>query len=231
VSNPDKINISGKEGYFEHKISKPLTRSMIQAAMAKTMSNHGAARYLNVSFNHYKKFARLYFDEETGKSLFEIHKNPSGKGIPKLLPGSLHKRPLIELVEGRLSVDKYNPEKLRIRLVQEGWLLEECHQCGFKERRVLDYKIPLLLRFKDGNKKNYRLENIEHLCYNCYFLTVGDVFTERDVKSIEQFAPLKGSESDTAEWGLDDYQLQRLRELGLEDFPAPDDGSEFISKW
>lgn len=231
MSNHDKVNLSGHDGYFEHKNSKPLTRPMIEAAMGKTMSNHGAARYLNVSFSHYKKFAKLYFDQETGKSLYEIHKNPSGKGIPKLLPGTERKRPLIDLVEGRLPIDKYNPEKLRIRLVQEGWLLEECHQCGFKERRVLDYKIPLLLRFKDGNKKNYRLENIEHLCYNCYFLTVGDVFTDRDIKNIEHYAPLRAAESDTADWGLDEYQLQRLRELGLEDFPPLDDGSEFISKW
>ena len=37
---------------------------------------------------------------------------------------------------------------------------EECAECGFKERRVLDYKMPLILHFKDKNKKNYRQENI-----------------------------------------------------------------------
>ena len=32
------------------------------------------------------------------------------------------------------------------------------YECGFKERRVFDYKMPLLLHFKDKNKKNYRKE-------------------------------------------------------------------------
>ena len=34
--------------------------------------------------------------------------------------------------------------------------MEECSVCKFHERRVSDYKMPLLLNFKDGNKKNYR---------------------------------------------------------------------------
>ena len=56
----------------------------------------------------------------------------------------------------------------------EGYLEEKCAMCGFEERRVLDYKMPLLLHFKDGNKKNYKLDNIELLYYNHYFLNVGD---------------------------------------------------------
>lgn len=232
MSNPDKINLSGNPNYFDRPNSKPITKAMAVNAIAKTGSNHAAARYLNVSFNHWKKFAKLYIDEESGLSLFEVHKNKQGKGIPKFFGAEKKKAaPLLDIIEGRVSAVHYNPERLRIRMVQEGYLLEECHKCGFKERRVLDYKIPLLLFFKDNNKKNYKLDNVEHLCYNCYFLTVGDVFTERDVKEMEHYAPLKGSETKEAEWGLDDYQLQRLKELGLAEDGPVEDGSEFISKW
>ena len=196
MSNPDKINLSGNPKYFDRPNSKPITKAMAVNAIAKTGSNHAAARYLNVSFNHWKKFAKLYIDEESGLSLFEVHKNKQGKGIPKFFGAEKKKAaPLLDIIEGRVSAVHYNPERLRMRMVQEGYLLEQRHKCGFNERRVLDYKIPLLLFFKDNNKKNYKLDNVEHLCYNYYFLTVGDVFTERDVKEMEHYAPLKGSET------------------------------------
>ena len=35
-------------------------------------------------------------------------------------------------------------------LIQEGYIQEECTSCGFHERRVLDYKIPLIMHFKVG---------------------------------------------------------------------------------
>ena len=55
--------------------AKPLSKEMIVAAMNKTKSNKAAARYLNVSYIHYKKWAKLYKDEATGKTLFEVHLN------------------------------------------------------------------------------------------------------------------------------------------------------------
>jgi molybdenum-dependent DNA-binding transcriptional regulator ModE len=62
---------------------KPFTKEQVLSAMDKTKSVRGAARYLNCSYQHLKKWMKLYKDEATGKTLFESHKNPSGKGIPK----------------------------------------------------------------------------------------------------------------------------------------------------
>ena len=99
--------------------------------------------------------------------------------------------------------------------------------CGFKERRVLDYKMPLLLHFKDGNKSNYLLDNIELLCYNHYFLTVGDIFNDKDIKQIESHKEHTGT-SEKIEWEVDEYHLQRLKELGLDD--DEDDVNQYISR-
>jgi len=192
----------------------PLTKEQILAAMAKTKSNMAAARYLNVSYQHYKKWAKIYEANEEGfKTLFDQHKNQSGKGIPKFLRGNGKEPALIDIIEGRANATSFSPEKIKYRLITEGYLLEECAQCGFSERRVLDYKMPLLLHFKDGNKKNYRKENIELLCYNHYFLTVGDIFTEKQIQGIEDHVPVNQGQ---VEWELDDYQKQRLIELGLD---------------
>ena len=206
--------------------AKPLSKEMIVAAMNKTKSNRAAARYLNVSYVHYKRWAKIYKATKDGfDNLFDQHLNPSGKGIPKFLKSTGKEPALIDIIEGRVDASSFSPDKLKYRLITEGYLLEECSMCGFHERRVLDYKMPLLLHFKDGNKKNYRKENIELLCYNHYFLTVGDIFSDKQIKGIEDHVPVNKGD---VEWELDEYQKQRLTELGLH--KEEDDEFNFISR-
>ena len=204
--------------------AKPLKHELILAAMAKTKSNLAAARYLNCSYQHYKKWAKLY-ESKTHDNLFEEHKNQSGKGIPKFLRVGGKEPALLDLIEGRANASSFSPEKIKYRLITEGYLEEKCSQCGFLERRVLDYKIPILLHFKDNNKKNYHLENLEMLCYNHFFLTVGDIFTNKQIEGIEDHKPVNQGK---VEWEVDDYHLERLKELGLGD--DGDDGLDIISR-
>ena len=194
--------------------AKPLTKEQIVAAQSQTLSNMAAARWLNCSYQHYKKWAKLYKDGDNGKTLFEKHLNPSGKGIPKFLRSSGKEPALLDIIEGRANASSFTPAKIKYRLITEGYLEEKCAMCGFQERRVLDYKMPLLLHFKDNNKKNYKLDNIELLCYNHYFLTVGDIFSDKQVEGIEDHKPVNQGK---VEWEVDDYHLERLKELGLGD--------------
>ena len=203
--------------------AKPLSKEQIIAAMSQTLSNRAAARYLNVSYIHYKKWAKLY-ESDTHDNLFEQHKNQSGKGIPKFLRNNGKEPALVDIIEGRVDASSFSPDKIKYRLITEGHLLEECAVCRFNERRVSDYKMPLLLNFKDGNKKNYRKENIELLCYNHYFLTVGDIFTDKQIKGIEDHKPVNQG---NVEWELDDYQLQQLEKLGLSN---NNDEEDYISR-
>ena len=200
--------------------AKPLSKAQIEAAQSQTLSNMAAARYLHVSYQHYKRYAKLY-------KLFDSHTNQSGKGIPKFLKGTGKKPALMDIIEGKVSAAHFEPAKIKYRLIEEGYVSEQCTMCGFKERRVLDYKMPLLLHFKDGNKSNYLLDNIELLCYNHYFLTVGDIFNEKDIKQIESHQEHFGT-SEKVEWEVDDYHLQRLKELGLDD--DEDDTNQYISR-
>ena len=201
--------------------AKPLSKVQILAAQAKTKSNMAAARYLHVSYQHYKKWAKLY-------KLFDSHKNQSGKGIPKFLKGPKKMPHMLEIIEGRIAASSFDPNKLKYSLIEQGYLSEECTVCKFKERRVLDYKIPLLLHFQDGNSNNYSLDNVQLLCYNHYFLTVGDIFNDKDVKQIESKQEHFGT-SEKVEWEVDDYHLQRLKELGL-DSDNEDDPNQYISR-
>ena len=191
---------------------KHLSKEDIVRAQKHTLSNRAAARYLNVSYNHYKRWAKLYQDEDKGKDLFDKHINQSGKGIPKFLTNGKKDPALMDIIEGRVDPSHFNADKIKYRLITEGYVEEQCGQCNFSERRVLDYKMPLLLNFKDKNKKNYRLDNIELLCYNHYFLFVGDIFSEKQVENIENH---KSSNTGEVDWEVDSYHLERLKELGL----------------
>lgn len=206
------------------------TKEQIISAMDKTKSVRGASRYLNCSYQHLKKWMKFYKDETTGLTLFETHKNQSGKGIPKFLshaPFGRKDPAILDIINGVVDPSNFNPQKIKYRMIEGGYLKEECYTCGFHERRVLDYKIPLLMHFKNGNKQNYTLENVEMLCYNCYYLAVGDLFTGKQIEGIEDHKPLNNSQVD---WEVDSYTEQRLRELGLYDSKPLDDGSEYISR-
>jgi hypothetical protein len=206
---------------------KPFLKDDIERAMRMTKSNRAAARYLNCSYTHYKQYAKNFTDEN-GITLFEKHLNQSGKGISKFLPNRGKEPALVDIIEGRVSVDSYTPEKLKNRLIQESYLEECCANCGFAERRVIDYKVPLILNFKDSNKKNWRIENLELLCYNHYFLYIGNIFTDKQVQHIEDYNP-STYQSDVT-WELDDYYNEHLKNLGISSTGSNSEpGSEFIS--
>jgi 5-methylcytosine-specific restriction endonuclease McrA len=193
--------------------AKPLSKQLIVGAMNKTKSNRAASRYLGVSYIHYKKWAKNY-DSKTHDNLFEQHKNQCGKGIPKFLNNGKKIPAVMDIIEGRIDSSHFDAAKIKDKLIAEGLLEECCTHCSFKERRVLDYKVPLIMHFKDGSKKNYKLDNVELLCYNCYFLQVGNIFNNKQIQGLEEHKPINESQVD---WKVDDYHLQRLKELGLEE--------------
>ena len=207
------------------KQKKILTKEKILEAQSRTRSNRAAARYLHVSYPHYKMYASMYKDEESGKTLYQKHANPSGRGIPKFLKIKGKEPALIDMLEGRIPIDHFTPEKIKDRILSEGLLEEKCVRCGLTEKRVIDAKAPLILHFKDGNKRNYRLDNIDLVCYNCYFLYIGNVFSGKEIQSLEDYNTGKLVQQPT--WELDDYYIEHLRELGLYD-EAYVSGSEYI---
>jgi hypothetical protein len=208
-------------------LPKPLSKEQILAAMSQTLSNRSAARYLNVSYQHYKKWAKLYEATKEGyPSLFEQHLNQQGLGIAKYLKNSKKQPALLDIIEGRVPMTSHTPEKMKKRLIEEGFLNEECYNCGFHERRLLDYKVPIILHFKDNNKKNYRIENLEFLCYNCYYLTIGDIFTGKDLTQLEDHKPVSNT-TEAINFEMDDYTLQRMKELGLYDPPKSDSDDDY----
>ena len=206
-----------------------LSESVIRNAMKATQSNFQAARYLNMTIETYRKYAKLYIDQETGLTLYELHKNDSGKGIKKISWKNEISLQKIDEILGRDNYRAVDAQKLKNRLIYEGKLNTDCYRCGHHEKRVVDYKQPLLLSFKDGNKNNWKHNNLEMLCYNCYFLFVGNLFSDKQIKRLEDMSATinKAAEVD---WDIDDNFLAHFKDTGLEGDENYEEGDEFITR-
>lgn len=196
-------------------------------AMKMTKSVRAASRYLNCSYQHIKPYFKAYRIDDNdpdSPTLFDTHKNQLGKGIPKFLKNHGKGPDLQKLLSGELYTESYSIDKFKGRLIAEAILAEECSCCGFKEKRVSDYRVPLLLSFKDYNKRNWKRENIEFLCYNCYFIYIGDIFTAKQIQGIEDYKDVPKTQE--VKWEMDDNTYEHFKSLGLTDEPNDDD---FIS--
>jgi len=146
--------------------SRPLMESEIRDVQKRARSAAEAARLLGVVYNTYKKYAQMY-------GIFEDLKNPSCIGIPKKSNGGIGNYPLDDILAGKHPT--YDISKLKKRLLLNGYLEEKCCLCGYEERRLTDHRVPLVLDFVDGDRKNFLYDNLRMLCLNCSFLHNGNL--------------------------------------------------------
>jgi len=148
------------------KLNRPLLENEILEAQDRSRSAAEAARYLRVSYKTYTKYAKMY-------GIFERLKNPSGTGIQKSRSTENQGTPLKEILAGEKPA--YKGWMLKRRLFNSGYKDQKCEICGFDEKRLIDDKSPLKLHYIDGDKTNHKFENLQVICYNCYYLTVGNL--------------------------------------------------------
>jgi len=186
------MSLSSKKAW---KVSSKIDRSDVERAIRNSKSNNGAARYLGISIKTYKKIACRYKTDE-GKTLYEIHCNKAAKGVPKYANRKSRGPILMDILEGEVSNRFISMKEVKRRLIVEGYMKEECARCKFNETRKIDEKAPLIMNFVDGNKRNWRLENLELLCYNCYFINIGNIFQEKQIAAMEDYMVLQSKPVD-----------------------------------
>lgn len=202
--------------------SKILTKEDLLRAMKVTKSNMHAARHLHVSYTHYKKYAKLYKNDE-GVCFLDLHKNQQGKGIVKYSHKKLPK--FIAILNGDVPPKHLDREEFKQRLIFEALIEEKCNKCGFAERRIKDTQVPLTINYKDANANNLTLENIEFLCLNCHFLYGVDTSKKKRKETTVEYVD---HSNDNKEWEMDESHKEHLKELGLYDDEKP--GEEYISR-
>ena len=103
-------------------------------------------------------------------------KNPFGsRPIPKsriewAIRSTLSIRAAAKLLGVSYNTFKIKNWKLQERLVRDGYLKQECSNCGYDDYREMDMRSPLLIDFLDGEPTNHTLDNLRLLCYCCFFI-------------------------------------------------------------
>ena len=140
---------------------RPIPKSRIEWAIKSTLSIRAASQYLGVAYNTFRKYAIMY-------DLFEQNKNQPGKGVTNKGNTGWGIK-LQDIFDGKNP--RYPHWKLQERVVRDGYLKQECSNCGYDDYRDKDMRGPYLINFLDGDPENHALDNLHLLCYNCFFIT------------------------------------------------------------
>ena len=152
---------------------QPLSKAKIQWAIDQTVSMRKAALLLNCAYNTFKKYAKMY-DLWQPAPKAGVYKDGSGKPVE-----------LLSILSGEHP--NYSTAKLKRRLCREGYLSEECNNCGYDEYRPADMKKPLMLDYLDDDPTNKDLGNLRLLCFNCFFLLKLDRLEVKDPANVRSF--------------------------------------------
>jgi len=145
----------------------------IENSLKENKSVSAAARFLNIDYRTMKRFAKIF-------GLFEEYKNQSGIGIRKSREGCID---LQSILSGQTTIG--NKYYLKTRLIREGVFEEKCSRCGYKDKKIIDSSVPLVLDFIDADESNQQLFNLRLLCPNCYFLQRSEKNADRILKEYE----------------------------------------------
>jgi hypothetical protein len=152
------------------------------------------AKLIGVSRPTFYTYLKMYSDEN-GVPFTDIALKYASENLKKKkMENAQTKKRFIKTSMTSILLGKhptYNRKTLQRRLIDEGVFEEKCALCGFEERRVLDYKVPLILIFKDGNKQNHVKDNMEFCCYNCFFLNYNDLKISADKYSTDYLYRIK----------------------------------------
>ena len=160
-------------------VRAPLASELLDAMGRAGAGVKNAAAVLGVSKPYFIKWAKILIPEEYAEYCSVPLKQALGRFV--LTDWTRHQAYLRaqKVLSGQMPPPKQwvlYPHKQMNILCKMGLMVSRCEQCGFEEHRITDYRAPLLIDFIDGSKLNWEISNIRILCYNCYFLSVRDLW-------------------------------------------------------
>jgi hypothetical protein len=179
LNDPTKGKKSRIVPLYEHEIKHVVFN------IPDIKSNRDASQYLNVSFKRWKKYASLYIEKDSGKSYFQLllDRSNKAKGQRLIILKKLHRKKkwdewyvkniLEKLNNSELDVKKYTQKRLKEFLIANDVLVERCACCGYSEKNMITGKVPLLIDHIDCDYTNWKIENLQMLCFNCFSQLVG----------------------------------------------------------
>jgi len=142
------------------------------------------AEYLGINRTVLWKYLIKYTAED-GRTLDDVFEDKIKNSKRGKRSDHLDREYLEHLLDIGILGSKLPPAMVKDKLMDEGYLPRKCQCCGFEGVREMDMKTPLLLNFKDGKRICWKLDNLEILCYNCYFIRVGDLMFKDQLEALE----------------------------------------------
>ena len=140
-----------------------LTKHNIEMAIKSTQSMGQAYRYMGVSRNTFKKYAKMYGLWSPTKNLKGIRRTGN--------VGSQLKHDLKAILEGK-NPNPYREDTLLTKGIREGYIACKCNNCNadFTHIDTKQKQPPLILDFLDRNPLNTQIDNLRALCFNCVYV-------------------------------------------------------------
>ena len=136
----------------------------IEEAIKSSSSMRKAALKLEMPFSTFKIKAKKL-------GVYKPNQGANGSSKP-----SKKKIPLEEILEGKHP--QYQSNKLRTRLIEEGYKSKRCECCG--NTQWLGKPISLEVDHINGISADHRIENLKILCPNCHAQT--DTYRGKNIK-------------------------------------------------
>ena len=137
-----------------------LTKHNIELAIKSTQSMGQAYRYMGVSRNTFKKYAKLHNLWKPTKNLKGIRRTGN--------VGSQLKHDIKAILEGK-NPNPYRESTLLTKAIHEGYIACKCGNCDADFTHVNHREPPLILDFLDRNPMNTNIDNLRALCFNCVY--------------------------------------------------------------
>ena len=156
----------------KYPIRAPLGSELL-TALENSISIADASRAIGLSYPTFRKWCELLIPLEYEE--FKKNSHPYSKPKTHLRYNYPYYKKLVRILNGEIEKPKRWTKTKFVTLITRDALIEDkCSLCNFEERRITDYRIPLLMDVLNGNPLDWSRDNIRLLCYNCFFLNVRD---------------------------------------------------------
>lgn len=138
---------------------RPILRSEIEESIKHSGFGAQQAKFLGVHVATYRKYAKLY-------GLW--NPQPNLKGKKRNLNPDSGKYPLNRILTGEFNgIPQVNDWMVKRKLLKTDIFPKCCAECGYNKKRFGSTQPLLLIDHLDGDKKNFKKENLRYLCWNC----------------------------------------------------------------
>lgn len=147
------------ERFKRGKAYRPILKSEIEEAKKHSIFCRQQAKWLGCHYTTLKRYAQRY-------GIWDPH--PTAKGKKQPHNPDIGKYPLHKILTGEFNGNPAITDwMVKRKMFRAKTFPLECSQCGYNKRKLGREYPTLLVDHLDGDRTNFKLENLRLLCLNC----------------------------------------------------------------